>query len=89
MAEPFKNMYNEQFLERFSKDLIVVIPDFDAREFASQVMDNEWENRELKERCKHITTVLKKYLPIEYKDAIAKILGLLDYERTLGLIFRK
>ena len=61
MAEPFKNMYNEQFLERFSKDLIVVIPDFDTREFASQVMDNEWENRELKERCKHITTVLKKY----------------------------
>lgn len=79
MAEPFKNMYNEQFLERFSKDLIVVIPDFDAREFASQVMDNEWENRELKERCKHITNVLKKFLPIEYKDAIAKILELLDY----------
>ncbi len=79
MAEPFKNMFNKQFLERFSKDLIVVIPHFDTREFTNQVMDYQWENREFKERCRHIATVLKKFLPSEYKDAIAKILELLDY----------
>ena len=79
MAEPFKNMYNEQFLERFSKDLKLVIHDFDSRGFVSQIMDYEWENRELKQRCRHITTVLKKFLPADYKEAIAKILELLDY----------
>jgi 3-methyladenine DNA glycosylase AlkC len=79
MAEPFKNMFNKKFLERFSKDLIVVIPHFDTREFTNQVMDYQWENREFKERCRHIATVLKKFLPSEYKDAIAKILELLDY----------
>lgn len=79
MAEPFKNMYNEQFFDRFTKDLKLVISDFDAREFVSQVMDNDWENRELKQRCKHITTVLKKFLPEDYKETIAKILELLDY----------
>ncbi|MCC8146326.1 MAG: DNA alkylation repair protein, partial [Bacteroidales bacterium] len=79
MAEPFKNMYNEQFLNRFSKDLKVVIHDFDACGFISQVMDDEWERRELKQRVAHITTVLKKFLPQDYKDAIAKILELLDY----------
>lgn len=79
MAEPFKNMFNKQFLERFSKDLIVVIPHFDTCEFTNQVMDYQWENREFKERCRHIATVLKKFLPSEYKDAIAKILELLDY----------
>ncbi len=79
MSEPFKNMFNKKFLERFSKDLIVVIPHFDTREFTNQVMDYQWENREFKERCRHIATVLKKFLPSEYKDAIAKILELLDY----------
>ncbi len=79
MAEPFKIMFIKQLLERFSKDLIVVIPHFDTREFTNQVMDYQWENREFKERCRHIATVLKKFLPSEYKDAIAKILELLDY----------
>ena len=83
MAEAFKNMYNERFFERFSKDLKLVINDFDTREFISQIMDDEWENRELKQRVAHVTTVLKKFLPADYKDAIAKILELLDYvEKT-------
>ncbi len=79
MAEAFKNMYNEQFFERFTKDLKVVISDFDARAFVSRVTDSEWENRELKQRCSHITTVLKDFLPADYKQAIAKILELLEY----------
>jgi len=79
MAEPFKNMYNEQFFDRFTKDLQLVINNFDACEFVSQIMDDEWENRELKQRTTHITTILKQFLPKDYKKAIAKILELLDY----------
>ena len=66
MAEPFKNMFNEQFFELFTKDLKLVISDFDAYEFVSQVMDSEWENREFKQRIAHITTVLKNFLPADY-----------------------
>jgi len=79
MAESFKNMYNEQFFERFTKDLKLVINDFDTHKFVSQIMDGEWENREFKQRCAHITTILKKFLPADYKEAIAIILELLDY----------
>lgn len=83
MAEPFKNMFNEQFFDRFTKDLKRVIPDFDAYAFVSQIMDDEWENREFKQRIAHITSVLKKFLPADYKEAIAKILELLDHiEKT-------
>lgn len=78
MAEPFKNMYNEQFFDRFAKDLMLVINDFDACEFVSQIMDDEWECREYKQRIIHITTILKKFLPADYREAIAKILELLD-----------
>lgn len=79
MAEAFKYMYNEQFFDRFTKDLKLIIKDLDTREFISQIMDDEWENRELKQRVAHITTVLKKFLPENYKDAIVKILELLDH----------
>lgn len=66
MVVAFKNMFNEQFFERFPKDLKRVISDFDVQEFASQIMDDEWENREFKQRIIHITTILKKFLPSEY-----------------------
>lgn len=78
MVEPFKNMYNEQFFDRFTKDLQLVIDDFDARTFVSRVMDKEWESREYKQRVMHITTVLKQFLPADYREAVAKILELLE-----------
>lgn len=71
-------MYNEQFFDRFTRDLKLVVNDFDARSFVSQIMDAEWENREYKQRIMHITSILKKFLPADYKDAIAKIVELLD-----------
>lgn len=79
MAEPFKNLFNEQFLHRFATDLKQVINNFDARAFVAQTMDNEWENREYKQRIAHITTVLKRFFPEDYKEAIAKIIELLNY----------
>jgi DNA alkylation repair enzyme len=89
MAEPFKNMYNEQFFDRFTKDLQLVINNFDACKFVSQIMDDEWENRELKQRTLHITTILKQFLPKDYKKAIAKILELLDYVESTQPDFSK
>ncbi len=89
MAEAFKNMFNEQFFDRFTKDLKRVIDDFDAREFVLQIMNDEWENKEYKQRIAHITTILKKFLPADYKDAIAKILELLDYQEKAQPDFSK
>ena len=71
MAEPFKNMYNKQFFDLFTKDLRLVIDDFDAHGFVSQIMDDEWEGRELKQRWIHITSILKKFLPADYKEAVS------------------
>jgi 3-methyladenine DNA glycosylase AlkC len=79
MAEAIKDMFNKQFFDRFTKDLKIIINDLNTRKFVSQVMDDKWENLEFKQRCWHITTVLKMFLPADYKDAIAKILELLDH----------
>ncbi|MDH8700873.1 3-methyladenine DNA glycosylase AlkC [Dysgonomonadaceae bacterium PH5-43] len=83
MAEAFKLFYNKQFCERFSKDLKCVLNNFDEHKFASMIFTEEWDDKEYKQRIAHIATVLKNFLPTNYKDAIAKILDLLDYvEKT-------
>lgn len=82
MAESFKNMFNEQFFDKFTKDLKLVIHDFDPCDFVSQVMDHQWEKREYKQRIMHMATVLQKFLPADYREAIAKILELLDYVKN-------
>lgn len=78
MVESFKNIYNEQFFNKFTKDLKLVVNDFDTDKFVSQIMDEEWKNRGYKQRTAHITTVLGKFLPADYKKAVSKILELLD-----------
>jgi len=78
MTEALKDIFNNQFFERFTNDLKLVINNFNTRKFVSQIMDDKWEDREFKQRCWHITAILKKYLPVDYKDAITKILELLE-----------
>lgn len=78
MAEAFKNMFNEQFFYKFTKDLKLVINDFDTEEFISQIMDDEWEDMAYKQRITHITKNLKKFFPTDYKTAVDKIIELLD-----------
>jgi len=78
MAELFKNMWNEQFFDGFTKALKCVIDDFDERTFLSQIIDNEWERKELMQRGMHISAVLKNFLPPDYKKAIAKIVELIN-----------
>ena len=79
MTEALKDMFNIDFFNRFTNDLKLIIKGFNTRKFISQIMDNEWEKKEFKQRCWHITAVLKNYLPADYKEAIAKILELLDH----------
>jgi DNA alkylation repair enzyme len=78
MAEPFKNMYNEQFFNTFTKDLRLVVNDFDTDKFISQIMDDEWEDKGYKQRIAHITTVFGKFLPADYPEAVSMIIELLD-----------
>lgn len=78
MAESFKNMFNEQFFIKFMEDLKLVVYDFDTEKFVSQIMDEEWKDRGYKQRIAHITTILGRFLPADYKKAVSKIFELLD-----------
>lgn len=70
MAEPLKKMYNAAFIEALTAAVAGVYPAFDGRAFAVSVFDDEWEDRELKDRMRHITVSLRALLPGDYREAL-------------------
>src|SRR5262245_34951898 len=70
MPEPLKNMYNTQFIQNLSTAIQSVDSSFNAENFAQQVLNHEWEKRELKDRMRHITHSLRATLPAEYATAL-------------------
>ncbi|MGB5866454.1 MAG: DNA alkylation repair protein [Arcobacteraceae bacterium] len=70
MAELFKNLYNEKFIEQLSTELQSFHPGFDKQSFTNAIFDESWKVLELKQRMRHISTKMYLYLPHNYKNAI-------------------
>lgn len=75
MNEPLKNMYNRQYVSDLAaairrECLICEHPTFDVEAFVARVINDDWETRKLKERMRHITTVLHDFLPADYRAAL-------------------
>ncbi len=66
MAELFKNLYNEDYIDLLCSNLLHV----NKKEFTCRVFDELWESRELKERMRHISIVLGEFLPVNYEESI-------------------
>jgi len=86
MAELFKNIYNEKFFDRLTLSIHAIIPDFDAKSFLDGIYDNEWDDRELKQRMRHITVVLKKHLSEDYTENLGVILRLIPELQKHGIL---
>lgn len=70
MPEAFKNLYNKHLLTSLADQLKVYYPQFDKRGFINEVLDNEWQNKELKQRMRQVTESLRNYLPADYVKTI-------------------
>lgn len=73
MAEPLKYMYNNSFFTTFTRSVKKVLPGFQEKKFMREVMDADWENKELKQRMRHIAVILKDHLPSNYAESIRVI----------------
>jgi 3-methyladenine DNA glycosylase AlkC len=71
MAEPLKNMYTPAFFEQFANQIKTVYSAFNKERFIELIYDNLWDERELKQRFRHITHCLGQTLPPSYKEALA------------------
>ena len=84
MAELLKNVYNEQFFERFTTALQQLIPVFNKSHFLEQIYDAEWDNRELKQRMRHISTTLHAHLTGNYEKKLNTVLQLIPLLKENG-----
>jgi 3-methyladenine DNA glycosylase AlkC len=85
MPEPLKNMYNPRFFEVFTSTVKLVLPNFNKQHFLHQVFDTNWEQRELKQRVRHISSTLKEHLPGSYKEEVNLILGIIKHSERTGI----
>lgn len=70
MAEPLKNLYNENFFSLLIQDFQVHHPSFNAETFKALIFDQEWPLRELKDRMRHISLSLHQLLKMSFKDTM-------------------
>lgn len=71
MAELFKNIYSKKFFDSFIKSIKKMDSQFDSKFFIKQIFDKEWDDRELKQRMRHISITLKNHLSDDFaKNAI-------------------
>lgn len=73
MAEPLKNLYSPSFFNHLGNLLTELIPDFSKDSFVHDIHDNDWEDRELKERMVHIANVLHQHIPGDYNNSLQLI----------------
>lgn len=74
MSELMKDKYyNYDSLQRLALNIKAVYDSFQVEEFVSDIMDETWEDLELKERMRKITVNLGKYLPADYEQALGVI----------------
>jgi len=73
MPELLKNMFNYQSLRELAVDLQSVYNPFQIDEFLKSIMDETWDDLELKDRVYRVSVNLGKYLPADYQEAITII----------------
>lgn len=70
MPEPLKNLYSNQMIAQLSQTIIQQYPAFDQKSFNKTIFDEQWKNKELKQRMRHIAECLHLHLPDNYSESI-------------------
>ena len=84
MPELLKNIYSLKFFEEYANTMKQVIPGMDKKHFIKQIFDGQWESKELKQRMRHIATVLKEHLPGNYKKNVSVIIQIIQQLKNNG-----
>ena len=70
MTNALKDVYNEEFIIHLAKTVQQFYDRFDGDAFINLVFSDNWTEKTLKGRMRHVTTCLNAFLPHEYEDAI-------------------
>jgi 3-methyladenine DNA glycosylase AlkC len=81
-ASAFKNLINKNVVKTIALDISKSYPAFNSKDFIKTVA--KLDALELKARVQHISSVLKTYLPKEYKQAIKIICEVIKMDHLSG-----
>lgn len=70
MSKLLKELYNQEYIELLSSAIKKSYPDFDKESFVLDVFCPQWQQKELKQRMRHITKTINFHIPKSYKDSI-------------------
>jgi len=70
LAAQLKYLYNKDFISRLCSEIQKTFKQFDSKNFTKCVFDKDWDEKELKERMRHITESLYQFLPKKYSKAL-------------------
>jgi len=70
MAKLLKDLYNKEYLSIVICEIQKVYKKFDDKAFFIDIFDKFWEQKELKQRMRHISTCMGLYLPFKYEKNI-------------------
>jgi len=70
MAEPLKNLYDQTFITNLAHQIAENYAAFDAELFIKLVLYKHWDQKELKQRMRHISECMRQTLPLSYKEQV-------------------
>jgi 3-methyladenine DNA glycosylase AlkC len=70
MAELLKNLYNQNYIKLLSNEIKSFYSEFDSLGFSTNIFNEDWDDKELKQRMRHISIVLGDFLPNDYTQSI-------------------
>lgn len=89
-----KDIYSPIFYDRLADTLIQTVPSFEKQLFIAQIFDDSFSQKELKDRMRHTTKVLRNFMPDDFgkaSDILEKTIHLLRKnhhgEDSLAYIF--
>ncbi len=70
MTTLLKDLYDERYIEVISSEIKNHFADFKKKEFNKAIFDDNYSKKELKQRMRHISVCLGKFLPDKYEKAV-------------------
>jgi 3-methyladenine DNA glycosylase AlkC len=85
MSNLLKDIYSASFYDKLADVLKDVIPQFNKHQFTRFIFDKHWKDRELKERMKHTSFVLNRFLPGDFEEAAVLIGQIIQQLKKKGI----
>lgn len=70
MSGLLKDIYNKKYVLKLASEIKNVCANFNDAKFVGKIINNKWQEKELKQRIRHISENMGSHLPGDYKKSL-------------------